>query len=98
MKTLGLGILMVIGGFWLKSHYEPVAQLCNTGFGGLAQAFSTTASRNCSTAQNAVKAAPWLIGAGFALAGGAVLAMAGFFAYLGLSAKRGSSAKAKEDA
>lgn len=96
MKTLGLGILMVIGGFWLKSHYEPIAQVCNTGLGSLAQAFSSTANQDCSTAQNAVKAAPWLIGIGFTLAGGAVLAMLGFFTFIGLTGKQ--SPKPKQDA
>ncbi len=93
MKTLGLGILMVVAGFWLKSHYQPVVQLCNTGFGGLAQAFSTRASENCSTAQSAVRAAPWLIGIGAALALGGVLALVGLLAALSPS-KRGN----KEDA
>lgn len=94
MKTLGLGILMIVGGFILKSHYQPVVELCNTGLGGFAQAISTQANENCSTAQDAVNAAPWLIGLGFALAIGSVLALLGILTALGLS-KRGT---AKRDA
>lgn len=89
MRTLGLGIVMVVAGFWLRSHYEPVVRVCNTGLGGFARALSTGADRNCSTAQDAVSAAPWLIGVGAALAIGAVLALAGVLAALGLSSRRG---------
>ena len=88
MKALGLGILMIVGGFWLKSHYEPVVQICNTGLGGFAQAISTRANENCSTAQNIVTAAPWLIGVGIAIAIGAVLVLLGFFAAFGLGKSR----------
>ena len=81
-KPLTLGILMIIAGIWLKAHYDPVVQLCNSGFGGFAQALSSSATENCSSAQNAVDAAPWSIGIGIALVAGNLLMMAGLFGAL----------------
>ena len=88
MKTLAIGIAMIVGGFWLKSHYEPIVQMCNSGFGTFAQAVSSSANSDCSTASSAVTASPWLIGIGFVLAIGSGLAMLGLLTALGIDMKK----------
>jgi len=95
VKTTGAGVVMIVAGFWMRSHFEPYVQVCQSGLGGLVQDFSQTASSNCSSAQHAVEAAPWLIGIGFVLAIGGVLAMVGVLAGLGVAlsgTKRGPAA------
>lgn len=45
---LGLGLLAVVGGVFLHSHFQPLAQVCQSGLGVLGQAVSSNAQTDCS--------------------------------------------------
>jgi hypothetical protein len=77
MKTILTGIVLIIGGIWVRVHYTPYANLCRSPIGGFAQAFSGTARQNCGAVETAVTLAPWAIGIGVVILVGSILLVLG---------------------
>ncbi len=45
---IGIGLLLLIGGIALHSHYQPIKEVCNSGLGALGQAIEPSARSHCS--------------------------------------------------
>jgi hypothetical protein len=62
-------LVALIVGLVLHGHYQPIAQVCNSGVGALGQAISSSAQESCSTDSSLAGAGHWatIIG-GFVLA------------------------------
>lgn len=77
MKTIVSGAILIIAGIVVKAHYTPVAHLCESPIGGVAQMFSSGAQQNCSEIEILVNVAPWAIGLGVLMIAGSALVMLG---------------------
>jgi hypothetical protein len=95
MKTIITGVVLIIGGIFVRVHYSTAASLCHSGIGAFAQAISPTAQQNCSTIDTMVTLAPWAIAAGAIIVAGSVLFMLGFLGTAAVSARKRTQAKSK---
>ncbi|HST54337.1 MAG TPA: hypothetical protein VLJ42_00380 [Solirubrobacteraceae bacterium] len=48
MASAAGGVAALVAGLVMRSHYEPIKRLCDSGLGALGQAFNPSAQQHCS--------------------------------------------------